>query len=49
MHTSLAHFVRAGSKCKDTGPPFNPEFMTTTTASFVGKNSTNPIDLMIPA
>ena len=41
MHTSLAHFVRAGSKCKDTGPPFNPEFTATSMANFLGNISTN--------
>ena len=46
--------VSVGSKCKDTGPPFNPEFTTTTTASFLGNIRTDPmgealIDLRIPA
>ena len=46
--------VSVGSKCKDTGPPFNPDFMATTTASLLGNIRTNSrgealVDLRIPA
>jgi hypothetical protein len=46
--------VSAGSKCKDTGPPFNPDFMATTKASLLGSIRTNSrgealVDLRIPA
>ena len=30
-----------GSKCKDTGPPFKPDFIATTTASLLGNIRTN--------
>ena len=46
--------VSVGSKCKDTGPPFNPDFMATTTASLLGNIRTNSrgealVDLRIHA
>ena len=46
--------VSVGSKCKDTGPPFNPDFMATTKASLLGNIRTNSrgealVDLRIPA